>query len=671
MLKFCAYGALLLWAASSHAAESEPGENSVFTLGAITVVGKPSGPLAVPGVLTSVDVLDASLVENQNVDTAWELFSRAPGVQLTDFNQGTTCGKLSFRGFNGEGEINAVKLLIDGVPSNSNDSGMPYIDMIFPLDISDVEVVRGTNDPRYGLYNIAGNVNINTHIGGEYSVARASFGSFNSSDAQLAKGFRLSDFTQDYFFAYRRSDGYRDHSELEKFSLAGKWFYNWAENSRVGFIARHHQNNAQEPGYLERPDSRERPTLSYPFSTTDGGKRQVGQYSVHLDTQPTGDLSWSTKAYLNRFRDERWVKFSAGVSQQERDTDEDHYGALTSLTFRPKVSWAREFSFEGGVDFQRQNNQSKRYLTIERTRQSQTRDQDFSLNTYGAYVQAVIKPIEKLKIVPVFRVDKVTGEFANKLATTTFDVNDYGLIKQPKISAVFAPTKNYSAYANWGRSFQIGVGASSYLIPPRTKDLDPSINEGWELGLKMTQVEWIEGRVAFWQQDASGEERRRLNDPSNESDNLGKTRRRGIDLQIDLHPTEKWNIWLAYAQQKATIGEPDPKFPDTKGKEIDHVPHRLLTAGIEFQATPKLQFSLAANGQSDYYLERSNTTGKFGSYYLFDTGVAYQISRAIKLDFQVKNLTDRYWEYVWHDGTQSLHSPGNGRAFYAAIQANF
>ena len=671
MFKFCAYCSLLLWAACSHAAESEPDENSVFTLGTITVVGKPSGPLAVPSVLTSVDVLEASLVEKQNVDTAWELFGRAPGVQLTDFNQGTTSGKLSFRGFNGEGEINAVKLLIDGIPSNSNDGNMPYIDLIFPLDISDIEVVRGTNDPRYGLYNIAGNANINTHIGGEYSAARASYGSFQTADVQLAKGFKLGNFTQDYFFAYRRSDGYRDHSELEKFSLAGKWFYNWSENSRIGIIARHHQNDAQEPGYLTRNDSKEHPTLSYPFSATDGGDRQIGQYSIHLDTQPTEALSWSTKAYLNRLKDERWVKFSSGVSQQERGTDEDHYGALTTLTFRPKVNWAREFSLEGGVDFQQQNNQSKRYLTIERTRQSQTRDQDFSFNTYGAYVQAVIKPIDKLKIVPAFRIDKVTGEFANKLAGTTFNVNDYGLIKQPKISAVFSPTKNYSAYANWGRTFQIGVGASSFLIPPRTKDLEPSINEGWELGLKMTPLDWIEGRVAFWQQDASGEERRRLNDPSNESDNLGKTRRRGIDLQVDLRPTEKWNLWLAYARQKSTIVEPDPSAPNTKGKEIDHVPHNLITGGIEYRPTAKWQLSLSANGQSDYYLERANTRGKFGSYYLFDAGVAYQISKAIRLDFQIKNIADRYWEYVWHDGTQSLHSPGNGRAFYAAIQADF
>ncbi len=43
---------------------------------------------------------------------------------------------------------------------------MPYLDMIFPLEIEAAEVVRGTTDPRFGLYNIAGHVNFITRSGG-------------------------------------------------------------------------------------------------------------------------------------------------------------------------------------------------------------------------------------------------------------------------------------------------------------------------------------------------------------------------------------------------------------------------------------------------------------------------------------------------------------------------
>lgn len=52
--------------------------------------------------LSSVDILGADILEKMPVNYSWELFSRAPGVILTEFNQGTTSGKISFRGFNGK-----------------------------------------------------------------------------------------------------------------------------------------------------------------------------------------------------------------------------------------------------------------------------------------------------------------------------------------------------------------------------------------------------------------------------------------------------------------------------------------------------------------------------------------------------------------------------------------
>lgn len=173
-------------------AETLPAENSVLTLGAVNVTGTDSGPLATTSVLSSVDILGGDILEKMPVAYSWELFRRAPGVMLTEFNQGTTSGKLSFRGFNGEGEINAVKLLIDGIPSNTNDGNMPFIDSVFPMDIDSIEVVRGTSDPRYGLNNIAGNVNINTRTGGNYNKARMRYGSFNTREVQLAKGIETS-----------------------------------------------------------------------------------------------------------------------------------------------------------------------------------------------------------------------------------------------------------------------------------------------------------------------------------------------------------------------------------------------------------------------------------------------------------------------------------------------
>jgi len=85
---------------SSALAETKKSEDSILTLGTVTVQGNSagSGPLSTSSVLSSVDILGADILEKMPVNYSWELFSRAPGVMLTEFNQGTTSGKISFRG---------------------------------------------------------------------------------------------------------------------------------------------------------------------------------------------------------------------------------------------------------------------------------------------------------------------------------------------------------------------------------------------------------------------------------------------------------------------------------------------------------------------------------------------------------------------------------------------
>ncbi|KQQ56326.1 TonB-dependent receptor [Pseudomonas sp. Leaf127] len=651
-------------------------EGSVVTLGAVTVSGDPSGPLASRNILSSVDVVGADLLQQQPVQYSWELFNRVPGVMLTQFNQGTTSGKLSFRGFNGEGEVNAVKLLIDGIPSNTNDGNMPFIDMVFPLEIDSIEVVRGTNDPRYGLHNIAGNATINTRQGGNGGTLRLRYGSFDTREVQLVKGLESGNWSQNYALSYQGSEGYRQHADAERLSFAGKWFYTADDASwRAGLIARHYTVDADEAGYLSRRDSHDRPRQSYANNATDTGEREMNQLSLHLDASLSDDLSWAGKAYVNTFEDRRWTQYWRTSAQQERYSDETQYGALSSLTWRPQVDFLHGFALEGGAEVQRQENQSLRYRTLLRSRTAQTRDQTFDLNIYGVYVQAVIEPVESLKIIPALRVDKLYGGYRNDLSGEHAGVNDYGLIRQPKISVVWSPWEQASLYANWGRSYQVGVGSAAYRLASQQDDLKPSINDGWEAGLKFRPAAWIDGRIAYWQQKASDEVQRKLNDAVGDAENVGQTLRKGWDVQVNLYPTTDTRLWLSYSRQFSEILKPNPNLPASEGQEMDHVPHHLYAAGTTWQATPRLQLSAWANGQSDYYLERTNSTGRFGDYALLNLGATYPLTPQLSVDVQARNITDCYYEYAWYDDTagvrQSLHAAGDGRAVYVGLTLDF
>lgn len=669
------FGAAMAIALASPATAQTPAPSSApaptesdtrFVIGEVVVTAR-SMARSTETILTSVDMLGGDIAQRQSVDNAWELFARLPGVVLTDFNQGTTSGRFSIRGFNGEGEINAVKLMIDGIPSNDNAGGMTGIDMISPLDVAGIELVRGTSDPRWGLNNIAGNANILTRIGGNYLDARLIGGAFGTVDAQASAGLERGGFSQNYLIGYRRTDAYRDHADLDRLNLAGKWFYDFG-STRIGAIVRHSVAHAQEPGYLTDADADTDRTRSYAVSATDGGTRRIGQYSLHLDADLADPLALSVKGYANSLHDDRYVRFSASVPQQRRLTEEWQYGATAALHYHPRVEFLHALMIEAGGDVQVQDNKSLRSLTDRRTLTSQTRDQNFALTVYGGYLQAVIEPTDWLKITPAWRIDQVAGDFANRLAGTTAPINDYGTISQPKLSVAVTPLTDVTAYANYGRTFQIGAGSASYLVPPRTTDVAPSINEGFEAGVKLTRGRWLEARVALWQQTASGELKRRLNDPSGDVDNLGRTRRRGIDLQLDLKPVRTVALWGSYSHQTARIVTPDPATPSQAGNAIDHVPQNVFSGGLDVTPAPKVRLSLWGNGQSSYELDPANTQGRYGEYVVLNAEVAYKLTPRIEISAQLKNLANERYEYVWYDGTQRLHAPADPRSLFGAVR---
>ena len=589
---------LLIFTATMARAQSTPSPpppqdadgNTTLTLGETVVVTGSAAPIT--NILTSVDILGGDVAQRENLDNAFALFARLPGVLVTNFNQATINGAFSVRGFNGEGGINAIKLLIDGIPSNTNDGYTWMIDQVFPLDIASVELVRGTSDPRYGLHNIAGNANVQTRIGGTYFDVKALSGAYGTYEGQLSAGLERGKISQNYSVGYRSSNGYRDHADFDRLSLAGKWFYTPGK-FRVGAIVRYYDGSGQEPGFLTVTDAYISPRLSYPLSQTDGSDRQVGQYSLHADGELTPRLFASAKAYAGHYVDTRVVRFAEGIPGQERDVNEWQYGATTTLRYHPKVPSALHgFAVEGGADVQIQDNGYARYRTANRVRTSQVFDQSFGLSVLGTYLQTVIEPSSWLKITPAYRVDWIGGDFTDRLAGATYDVNHYGAVSQPKLSAVVSPGKGVSVYGNYGRTFQIGVGVATYKIPPRVTDLAPSLNDGWETGVKYRRGRWLESRVAVWRQTASGEVQKE--DLTGDFSNLGKTRRDGFDLEARVSPSTRVTLWAAFSKQRGVIVVPDPSTPEQRGNLLDHVPEYSISAGDRRQADDEA--SIVASG---------------------------------------------------------------------------
>ncbi|VXC55441.1 Ligand-binding site [Pseudomonas sp. 8Z] len=666
-----------LFTADLHA---ESAGGSTLSLGELTVTPSHNGPLLTDSILTSVDILASDKIEDKNVSNSWELLGQMPGIQLTETRMGAESGKVTFRAFNGEGYINGIKTLIDGIPSNVNSGNQRFIDMIFPLDIDYIEVVRGTNDPRYGLHNIGGNINFVTRQGGNYSDGRLTYGSFDTREVQLAVGHEEGNFAQNYFMAKQDSQGVREHSASNKYSLGGKWFVSDDEQTmKLGVIARLYHHQAEEAGFLTAEQLAASRSQSPAKNDNDGDDRDMKHLSAHADFQLNDDLSLSNKLYFNSYDDDRTVTFTdyplGNAPRQRRQWQERQTGMLSNLTWH-----AHEMlTLDGGINYEQQSSEYRRYrynfgipTDFDATPARTQNDDSYTLYNTGAYVQAIIQPTEQLKIIPAYRVDQFSGN-TELMSGVKGKLQDYGWIEQPKLSVIYSLTPDVNVYANWGRTFQILTGSdgAAYLTPGQTA-YAPSINTGKELGVKFQPFADSQARIAVWRQDATDEV---SNMPATGTTvGLGKTRRQGIDLQLSVQVNEQWRVWGSHSIQEAkVISAFSAGGQSLAGKEVFSTPRYVSNLGADYQFNDAWRFGLQARAQGDYYIDTLNEQGKYGGFAVLDANVHYQLSASTSLDLQVKNLTDSEYEYVWFDNffwggdDRPMFSPAPGRSAYLSV----
>lgn len=613
----------------------------------------------VPG---SVDVLARDQLAHEHVNFTADLLKKIPGVYFSRFNQGIISADIAMRGFNGEGSSPHSKLLIDGIPSNLH-VGYSEMDALFPMEIDNISVVKGTNDPRYGLHNIAGNVNIASRRdldGNELEILAGNFGTY---EGQGYYASRHGDFSQHYFLGSRTTEGYREHSDLTKTTLSGKWFYDVNSAVSLGLIARHFQYEADAPGYLSEEEARNNPRSSSDFSNTDGGEKTTNHLSLHLDYILSDALSWSLKAYDQTFERHRWVRFTLGANQQERYEDEQQRGVISTLQWQPDDAWLVVW----GIDYEAQENLHQRFVSDNRVRTGVvSRNHQFDFNHYGSYVQIQQQASDRFMWVAGLRVNRHSGDFINLANGQTRAINDYGTLTQPTLGLRYEATDDLGFFANLGRTHQIGNGIGAYALPGQ--DVAASKNDGAEVGIRLTPISSIDLRFSLWQQDASNELAAKA-DGSGDFENVGKTARDGWELLVNWRPADDWYVWGAYTDQKAILEEPGATNTSIKGNWLNHVPKYSAAVGIDYQITSALKLSLFNTTQSHSYVSNENDLGRFGQYSITDLGLSYDWRRG-NIGLRLTNITDEYYEYVYYDGAQTLHSPGDGRGASLSVSFN-
>ena len=655
--------------------ETKEEQDKVYMkIGEVTVTSKKY--LASADAPASVDVIGSSEIEMENVDSSMELLKKVPGAYFGDWNQGALTSSFSLRGY----DINSsapVSLSIDGIPAYYSSRNMIDMGPIFPLEIDQIEMLKGAYDPRYGINNIAGSVNVYTKRGGDYTKARLLTGSYETYDGQIAVGVEEDNFSQNYFAGARSSDGYRDHSETEKQSFSGKWFYSLDDHKgEIGAIVRFFNITGDAPGYLSREDADNNPTSAAAYARSDGSEQENKQASLHFDYAFTDSLYWSMKTYAQQMEWDKFSRWSLSGTQSKTLITEKQYGAVSTLTFEKYYQAIKRLKIDWGVDYQYSDAREQRWTTEDRIRQgSEYRYFDYDMQYWGTFAQVDSDIRHWLRMFAALRVDSFDGNCTSKITNNDAEMLDLDFIWQPKVGTVITPFQGYNLYANWGRTFQLpavpyryGQDTSGNLI---SRDLTESTNDGWEAGIKASPFDWLSLRVNVWQMVASNEVRKK-GDGSGDRINVGKTTRDGWDISFSVRPHPWVSMWGSYSQVEAVYTDPGETLAALKGKDIELIPKETGKLGVDFNHSTGISSSFWLEHQGDYYVldDATNENETVGDYTIFNFKLAYtlgQLNKKFKgttIGFEVKNLFDEnYYTYVWNldDGFQ----PGDARSFYA------
>lgn len=644
--------------------ETEGERDKVYMkIGEITVTGK-ADYLTTADAPASVDVIGSDQIEMENVDFSMELLKKVPGFYYGDWNQGVTSAIASLRGFDNNHD-SPVSLIVDGIPHNPG--GSMDIQPFFPLEIERMEVVKGTMDPRYGILNIAGNINMHTKQGGNFTKAKLLTGSYSTYDASLITGHEENGFSQTYFAGYRKTDGYRDHSDVRKGAASGKWFYTTEDQKfSVGAIARVFGMDANAPGYITKAEAESDPTKMAAFAYSDGGERENQDISTHLDYAFSDQLTWSFKTYYQHRENIRWCRWSLAGNQQERYSDNDQYGAISTLSYELTDTFIPRLSLNWGLDYQHNDDLNQTWTADNRVRQgTPSRAYDQTWYYWGSYVQADGDVNDWLRLTTALRVDSFDGSMTSGLTGLTTDMVDMDYIWQPKAGFIITPLTGYNFYGNYGRSFQLpgnptlyGQTTSGTAI---SSNISNSSNDGWELGIKASPQSWIAFRLDYWVMTASDEVREK-GDGSLDLINAGETERKGWDISLSIRPHDWVSLWGSYSIVDAEYTDPGPTNASIKGNDIENVPEFTSKIGMDFTHPSGFFSNFWLEMQGDYFVDSANLKEKDGAYNILNGSIGYKWEKAT-IGLDIKNLFDtNYCSFVWNN--VSGYNPGDGRSAY-------
>lgn len=552
-----------------------------------------------------------------------ELFEQVPGMNNQGLQIGGVADSIALRGFAGGGHGGDLGAAIDGVPLNeptSHADGYVDFNVIVPLELEGLTVHRGPVSVLYGNYARAGVVAMTSRKGGSYREVDLSIGRFGTVDLQAATGIEAPGRRINLAIQGLHTDGAREHSRWNRGTVAGRIAVDLTPDVEVAVSGRLHRGSWDATARItEEAYHRGRLRQASAEAQDDGGEKSYASLRADLGLRLGDRTKLLVFAYgvdqsfrrFSTFAPSTWPE-PAGVPwpQRKEDYDRGVFGAGANLNgrhalFGSPVDWVAGLErYRDSTDSRYRANLLDRQdtpLTVSGS--SRISDRRMTFDTLAWFAQAEWAWRPWLRPSLGIRQDDFGGDCSRRGPETAAGgcgaMNDYRQTS-PKIGVRSTVVSWLDLRASITRGFQLPSDAAKYVEGGR---VEPTTFRQREIGATARLGRQALLDLAVFRTDSSNEIY--LADTATASyANLGRSRREGLELEVNHAPTPRWDIRAAGGWFRTDILQSPNGL--VVGKRIPNVPDQLLTLVTTWRPLPEWSTQLAVRRVGRYPVDAQN-----------------------------------------------------------------
>jgi catecholate siderophore receptor len=265
------------------------------------------------------------------------------------------------------------------------------------------------------------------------------------------------------------------------------------------------------------------------------------------------------------------------------------------------------------------------------------------------------------------RYDRFAASFNEPLSGSHFERTDTAWT--PHAALLFKPDETQTYYISYGKSFD---PTAAYLtLAPDSASPAPERAETYEAGAK---ISWLGGQLfttaAIFRTELKNA---RISDPDDPSlqEIAGQSQRvQGLEFGINGYLTESWEVTAGFAYLDSKIVS--SVTPGETGSELPNTPETSGSVWVTYETDGPWRFGGGLNYVGHRFADTMQSVDIPG-YVIFGIMAGYKVTDDIDLQFNIKNLTDKYYyDASYYTSPLENHViPGPGRTFTLATSFRF